>query len=194
MANASVQIGMLLVSAIAGFMLFVVVLRFLLQAVRADFYNPICQFVYKASNPILIPVRKLIPSIAGYDTASLVLAILIQIITISLMLLLAGWPLPPINILVWAALGTAGLFLKFYFWGILIMIIASWVAPQSGNPALMLLRQLIEPVMQPIRKLLPDMGGIDLSPIIVFLAIKVLEILLNSFAVESAAPNFIIGL
>lgn len=86
MANASVQIGMLLVSAIAGFMLFVVVLRFLLQAVRADFYNPICQFVYKASNPILIPVRKLIPSIAGYDTASLVLAILIQIITISLML------------------------------------------------------------------------------------------------------------
>lgn len=194
MANASVQIGMLLVSAIAGFMLFVVVLRFLLQAVRADFYNPICQFVYKASNPILIPVRKLIPSIAGYDTASLVLAILIQIITISLMLLLAGWPLPPINILVWATLGTAGLFLKFYFWGILIMIIASWVAPQSGNPALMLLRQLIEPVMQPIRKLLPDMGGIDLSPIIVFLAIKVLEILLNSFAVESAAPNFIIGL
>lgn len=194
MANASVQIGMLLVSAIAGFMLFIVVLRFLLQAVRADFYNPICQFVYKASNPILIPVRKFVPGFGGYDMASLVLATLIQIIAISLMCLLVGWPLLPLNILVWAVLGTAGLFLKFYFWGILIMIIASWVAPQSGNPALMLLRQLIEPVMQPIRKLLPDMGGLDLSPIIVFLVIKVLEILLMSFAVETGAPNFIIGL
>jgi len=194
MVSASTQIGLLLVNAIAGFFLFIVILRFMLQAVRADFYNPISQFVVKATNPALIPMRKVIPGFGGYDMASIVLAIIVECIAITLSLIIAGWPLPIASIVIWALLGTIGLFLKLYFWGLLIMIIASWIAPQSYNPALLLLRQIIEPPMKPIRKLMPDMGGLDISPIIAFLIINVFEILLLSFARETGAPGFIIGL
>lgn len=194
MESASAQIGLLLVNAVAGFFLFIVLIRFLLQAVKADFYNPISQFVVKASNPLLTPLRKIIPGFAGFDWAAIVLLIIVQILAISLSLLIAGYGLPLASIAVWAVLGTSGLFLKVYFWGLLIMVIASWLAPQSYNPALLLLRQILEPVMAPIRKLLPDMGGFDISPIILFLVINVFEILLISTARQTGAPGFIIGL
>jgi YggT family protein len=194
MESASAQIGLLLVNATAGFFLFMVLLRFLLQASRADFYNPISQFVVKATNPVIVPFRKVIPGFAGFDWAAIVILIIVQAIAISLSLLIAGYGLPWANIAVWALLGTSGLFLKLYFWGLLIMVISSWLAPQSGNPALLLLRQIMEPVMAPIRKLLPDMGGFDISPIILFLVINVFEILLISTARQTGAPGFIIGL
>jgi len=194
MGSASTQIGLLLVNALAGFFLFVVLLRFVLQAARADFYNPISQFVVKASNPFIVPLRKIIPGLGGLDWSAIVLMIIVQIIAISLSLLIAGYGLPWASIATWALLGTSGLFLKLYFWGLLIMVIASWLAPQSYNPALLLLRQIMEPVMAPIRKLLPDMGGFDISPIILFLVINVFEILLISTAQQTGAPGFIIGL
>ncbi len=194
MGSASVQIGLLLVNALAGFFLFVVLLRFLLQAVRADFYNPISQFVVKATNPFIVPLRKVIPGFGGFDWAAIALLIIVQIIAITLSLLIAGYGLPYDSIAIWAVLGTSGLFLKLYFWGLLISIIASWLAPQSYNPALMLLRQILEPVMAPIRKVLPDMGGLDISPIILFLVINVFEIMLIATARETGAPGFIIGL
>lgn len=194
MGSASVQIGLLLVNALAGFFLFAVLLRFVLQAARADFYNPISQFVVKATNPLVVPLRKIVPGFAGFDWAAIVLMILVQALAISLSLIIAGYGLPWASIATWALLGTSGMFLKLYFWGLLIMIIASWLAPQSGNPALQLLRQIMEPVMAPIRKVLPDMGGLDLSPIVLFLVINVFEIVLISMARETGAPGFIIGL
>ncbi|MFT5592174.1 MAG: YggT family protein [Oceanicoccus sp.] len=194
MESAPAQIGLLLVNAAAGFFLFIVLLRFLLQAARADFYNPISQFVVKATNPLIIPLRKVVPGFAGFDWAAIVLLIIVQLVAISLSLLIAGYGLPIGSIAVWALLGTCGLFLKLYFWGLLITVISSWLAPQSANPALMLLRQILEPVMAPIRKILPDMGGFDISPIVLFLSINVFEILLISFARQAGAPGFIIGL
>ncbi|OUR60683.1 YggT family protein [Bermanella sp. 47_1433_sub80_T6] len=195
MGSTAAQVGLLLVNAVAGFFLFIIVVRFLLQAVRADFYNPISQFVIKATNPLLIPVRKMIPGFGGYDVAALVLLVAVELVAIILSLLIMDYsPLPVTNIAIWALLGGVGLFLKLYFWGILIMIVASWLAPQSQNPALVLLRQIVEPVMKPIRKMLPDMGGLDISPIIVFLAIQVLEVILIGMARSSGAPGFIIGL
>jgi YggT family protein len=194
MESASSQIGLLLVNAVAGFFLFIVLLRFLLQAAKADFYNPISQFVVKASNPLIVPLRKIIPGFAGFDWAAIVLLIIVQVVAISLSLLIAGYGLPWMNIAIWALLGTSGLFLKLYFWGLLIMVISSWLAPQSDNPALLLLRQILEPVMAPIRKLLPDMGGFDISPIVLFLTINMFEIVLITTARQTGAPGFIIGL
>jgi YggT family protein len=194
MGSASVTIGLLLVNAIAGFYLFLVILRFLLQAVRADFYNPISQFVVKATNPFLIPIRKVVPGLWGLDFAAIILGLIVELIAISLSLLISGYGLPIANIFVWGALGLIGLVLKLYFWGILIMVIASWIAPGNYNPALSLLQQLIEPVMKPIRKMLPDMGGFDISPIIAFLLIQVFEVLLITAARSTGAPGFIIGL
>lgn len=192
--DVSSQIGLMVINTIAGLYLFIVVLRFLLQAARANFYNPISQFVVKATAPVLNPLRKIVPGFGGFDWASIVLAVVVQMLAIGLSLLVAGYGTPVEKIIIWSLLGTVGLFLKLYFWGILIMVISSWIAPQSNNPALELLHQIIEPVMKPIRKVMPDMGGLDLSPIIAFLLINVFEVILVNFAIKTGAPGFIIGL
>ena len=194
MESTASQIGLLLVNTLAGFYMFIVVLRFLLQAVRADFHNPISQFIVKATSPVLVPIRKVMPGFGGYDIAALVLLFILECIAISVSIAMVGWPISVSNIAVWALLGSIGLFLKLYFWGLLITIIASWLAPQSYNPALLLLKQIIEPVMEPIRKRMPDMGGLDLSPIVIILLIKIFEVILMNVAISTGAPGFIIGL
>ncbi len=183
------QAGMLVINTLFGLYLLVVILRFLLQLVRADFYNPISQFIVKATNPPLIPLRKMIPGWGGIDIASLVLALLVQAIAIVLILLLNGIQ-PPLQVALWAAIGVLSLILKVYFWGLLITVIASWIAPNSYNPALILINQILEPAMKPIRKMMPDMGGLDISPIIMFLGIQVLEILVvQGLAQASGMPS-----
>lgn len=191
-----VHAGMLIINTLVGLYLLIIVLRFLLQLVRADFYNPISQFIVKATNPLLVPLRKIIPGFGGVDLASIVLAIAIQAIAIILILLLSNFPLPLPQILVWSVVGILSLILKVYFWGLLVTVIASWIAPNSYNPALILINQILEPAMKPIRKMLPDMGGIDISPIIMFLAIQVLEVLLVQGIARSSGmmPGLIIGL
>jgi YggT family protein len=183
------QVGMLVINTLVGLYLLVVVLRFLLQLVRADFYNPISQFIVKATNPPLIPLRKVIPGFGGIDLASVVLALIVQAIAIVLILLLNGIQPPPVQVVMWSVVGIISLVLKVYFWGLLITVIASWLAPNSYNPALILINQILEPAVKPVRKMMPDMGGIDISPIIVFLLIQVLEILLvRGLAQASGMP------
>jgi YggT family protein len=183
------QVGLLVINTLVGLYLLLVVMRFLLQLVRADFYNPISQFIVKATNLPLIPMRKVIPGFGGIDIASLVLALLVQATAIVLILLLNGVQPPPLQVPIWAAIGIMSLLLKVYFWGLLITVIASWVAPNSYNPVLILINQILEPAMKPIRKILPDMGGIDISPIIMFLLIQVLEIMVvKGLAQASGMP------
>jgi YggT family protein len=183
------QVGLLIINTLVGLYLLLVVMRFLLQLVRADFYNPISQFIVKATNLPLIPLRKVIPGIGGIDVASIVLALLVQAVAIVLILLLNGIQPPPLQVVMWSAIGILSLLLKVYFWGLLITVIASWVAPNSYNPVLILINQILEPAMKPIRKIMPDLGGIDISPIIMFLLIQVLEILLvKGLAQASGMP------
>ncbi|MFQ3172057.1 MAG: YggT family protein [Oleispira sp.] len=183
------QVGLLVINTLVGLYLLLVVMRFLLQLVRADFYNPISQFIVKATNLPLIPLRKVIPGFGGIDIASLVLALLVQATAIVLILLLNGVQPPPLQVAMWAAIGIMSLLLKVYFWGLLITVIASWVAPNSYNPVLILINQILEPAMKPLRKILPDMGGIDISPIIMFLSIQVLEIMVvKGLAQASGMP------
>jgi YggT family protein len=183
------QVGLLIINTLVGLYLLLVVMRFLLQLVRADFYNPISQFIVKATNLPLIPLRKVIPGIGGLDVASIVLALLVQAVAIVLILLLNGIQPPPLQVVMWSAIGILSLLLKVYFWGLLITVIASWVAPNSYNPVLILINQILEPAMKPIRKIMPDLSGIDISPIIMFLLIQVLEILLvKGLAQASGMP------
>ena len=183
MGSAFITIGVDVLNIIAGLFILIVVIRFLLQAVRADFYNPLSQFIVKATNPLLLPIRKVAPGFGGYDVASLVLAVIVHVLTISLTLVLIGsWPQPFVNIGMWSILGIVGVFLDLYFWGLLIIIILSWVAPHNPNPAVDLLKQIIEPLMKTIRDRMPDMGGIDLSPIIIMLILHAFDTLLKAFA------------
>jgi YggT family protein len=128
---------------------------------------------------LLIPLRRIIPGFGGLDVASLVLALAAQYLLIVLVLMIAGFGinLPFVAMIGWAAVGLGSLLLNIYFWGLLIVIIASWIAPNSYNPALILINQIIDPVMRPIRNKMPDLGGLDLSPMVLMLGIKVIEIL-----------------
>jgi YggT family protein len=185
-----------LVQTLLSLYLVAMLLRFLLLLVKADFYNPICLFLVKATNPLVVPMRRVIPGFAGLDIATLVIALLLQTLAIVVLLLINGLGVPNILlILAWAALGLVGLLVNIYFFALLAMIILSWVAAGSGHPAIYLLHQITEPVMAPFRRILPAMGGLDLSPILVFVMINVLQIALRHVAANIGLhPALVIGL
>ena len=168
--------------------LMVALLRFIAQLVRADFYNPLCQFTVKATQPLLAPLRRIIPSVAGIDLAGLVLVLLLQFVLIAVVLSLAGVSVVQIlpNVLAWTFISVASLFLKIFFYALIISVILSWVAPGSSNPGAQLTYQICEPLLAQIRKLLPDLGGSDMSPIFGFIAINLIErFVLGSLAVST---------
>lgn len=173
------NVGVLLVNTLGGLYLLAIMLRFLLQVARADFYNPFTQAIVKVTDPAVRLFRRIIPGYRGLDFASLVLALLVQCIATTLLISLSGFGIPGAGLVVsWSVIGLLSLVLNIYFWGMMISIIASFIAPHSAHPALVLIRQLTEPLMEPFRRLLPSMGGLDLSPIFAFLAIQVIRTML----------------
>jgi YggT family protein len=194
--NALNEIFGYLIQTALSIYLLAMLLRFLLQLVRADFYNPISQFLVKITNPLVIPLRRVLPGLGGIDMASLVLSVLLQLAGIAAMLLLNNVGLPNILLLLaWSLLGVFALLVNIYFFALLAMIILSWVAPGSNHPAIYLLYQITEPVMAPFRKALPPMGGIDFSPILVFILINVVQIALRHMATGIGLhPALVIGL
>jgi YggT family protein len=178
-----------ILQTVFGFYLVCVLMRLLLQLARADFYNPISQFVVRVTSPLLVPLRRMIPPLGRLDTATLVLALAVQLMAVVAVLALYGHgPGSLLLMLAWSLVGIGALVVKMYFFAILALIIFSWVAPQAHHPALALLYQLTEPVMAPFRRLLPPVGGLDLSPILVFVVINVLEIMLRGIARELGLP------
>ncbi len=170
--------GSFLVDAILGLYIGAVMIRFLLQLVRADFYNPICQFLVKVTNPPLKPLRRIIPGVGGIDLASVVLMLALQLTTLLLLALMAGVSLAVPGLLVLSVGELIALLLNVYMFSILIQVVLSWVGGGAPNPLTNLLYTLNEPVMRPARRILPPISGFDLSPILVFLLIGLLKILL----------------
>ena len=185
-----------LVQTFLSLYLVAMLLRFLLQLVRADFDNPISQCLVRITNPLVLPLRRVIPGFAGLDVSSLVLAVLLQLAGIVTLLLVNGLGLPNIGLLLaWSVLGVIGLLVNIYFFALLAMIILSWVAPGSGHPAIHLLYQVTEPVLAPFRRALPAMGGLDFSPILVFILINVIQIALRHMAAGVGLhPALVIGI
>ncbi|MCE2027728.1 YggT family protein [Sessilibacter corallicola] len=179
------SIATLLIQTLASLYLFLIVLRFLLQLARADFYNPISQAVVKYTNPALVPLRRIIPSLFGLDTACILLAIFVGFVAIELNYLAVTQNIVnPLLALAWAAIGVAAFTAKVIFFALIISIIVSFVAPQSFHPALVLINQLLDPIRAPFQKILPPMGGFDLSPILIILTIQIVEILLKAAAAQ----------
>jgi YggT family protein len=172
--------------------LLIVLLRFILQLVRADFYNPLSQFVVRATQPLLMPLRKVIPSILGLDTASLVLAILVQLLLMMITLILMGYGIGGyvLQLLVWSMIGVTSLFLKVFYFAMIISVILSWVAPGSYNPGAQLVNQICEPLLAPFRKIMPNLGGLDISPIFAFIALNLVDMLvIGNLAVMTGLPK-----
>ncbi|MBJ2347320.1 MULTISPECIES: YggT family protein [Pseudomonas] len=173
--------------------LLIVLMRFVLQLVRANFYNPLCQFVVKATQPLLKPLRRIIPSLFGLDMSSLVLAILVQLALMALTLLLTyGTTGNPLQLLIWSLIGVTALFLNIFFFAMIISVILSWVAPGSHNPGAELVNQICEPALAPFRRIVPNLGGLDISPILAFMVLKLLDMLvINNLAAMTMMPEIL---
>jgi YggT family protein len=146
-----------------------------MQLARVDYYNPICQATVKVTDPAVKPLKKILPTIRGVDVSTLFVTLLVQLLAISLVMFLSGGhSFHPVYI-AWSLVGLLSTILKIYYFSLIIMVIASWIAPNSNHPAMALVNQLTGPVCTPARKLLPPMGGMDFSIILVFVAITLID-------------------
>jgi len=167
-----------LIQVVFGLYLLVIMLRFLLQIVRADFYNPVSQFIVKVTAPALKPLRKIVPGLAGLDISSLVLAWLVKSLELFLIILISGKGMLVLYPMVHAIPQLLELAINIFLYAILIMVVISWISPGGYNPAIALLSSLTEPVMRPVRKFIPLMGGLDLSPMAAMIGLVLLKMLL----------------
>lgn len=167
-----------LINTLCDLYLMVVLLRIWLQLVRADFYNPVSQFVLKITNPILTPLRRFIPGFFGIDIAALVLAFFIVALKLTLLHALlseTSFGLYWLILILLTVVKKAGVML---FWVLIIRALLSWVS-QGNNPIEYLMFQLTEPLLAPIRRIIPAMGGIDLSMLVLFIILQVLNFLMS---------------
>ena len=190
----------LIFSTVAGIYLLAVLLRFLLQVAKADFYNPVSQAVTKITDPMVRILRTVIPGYKGIDFSSLVLAFVVEAVAICVLIILYGGTIPGAGfIITWAFVGVVLFIVNIYYYAILASIIMSFVMMFSGStnphPLLLLVWQLTEPVMAPVRKVIPSMGGLDFSPIFIFIAIQIIQnFILTTFSINQQHALVIIGI
>ena len=167
-----------LIQTLFGLYLVAIMLRILLQLTRADFYNPVSQFLVKVTNPPLIPLRRVIPGFMGIDFAAVVLMIVIKMVEIFLIVLIKGVSVNFFGIVVLAIAELFRLLINVYFFTILIQVVLSWVNPGTYNPAVALLYSINEPLLGRARRMIPPISGFDLSPIVVIILLQLISILL----------------
>jgi len=164
---------------------FLFVARFLLQACRVDFYNPISQSFIRVTDPLLKPLRAIIPGFRNLDIAAFLAAVLMNVLLIVILSGIAGqYAGNPLQLLATGVIQVTLLIIRIFWWSILIVIVASFIAPGSAHPALGMLQQITELLLAPARRLLPPMGGLDFSPILVFLLLGVIERILPQLLVS----------
>jgi YggT family protein len=180
---------MLIINTLFDLYILLVLLRFMLQMLRADFYNPVSQFIVRLTTPPLRILRRFIPSVAGQDTAAIVLCLLLIYAKFLLMRVLSipavhiGGVMAPLSVsygglMIFSIADLLALLLTVFLVAIIIKVILSWVNPGHYNPVIGLVDKLAEPVIRPVRKFMPPIGGLDLSPMFAILLVLVAKMLL----------------
>lgn len=169
-----------IVKTLAQLYLLLLLLRFWLPWLRADFRNPIAQGILRFTSPLILPLRRILPSISRLDTATVLVAFVIQFLTLLLLLALTNRIIDPLPVAVTAVVELVILSLNLFFFAILIRIILSWIAPHNYNPITALLTTLSEPILAPFRRLIPAIGGLDISPVFAIILIQAVVIFLHS--------------
>lgn len=168
-----------LIGTVFDLYLMVVLLRLWLQLAQADFYNPFSQFVVKATHPFVAPLRRLIPSMGRFDTATFVLALFVAALKIVVLnALFASASFNPIAIIIGSLLIVIKEVFSLVFYVLIIRAILSWIS-QGSNPMELVMHQLTEPFLIPIRRILPPLGGLDLSVLVAILALQFLQLLMQ---------------
>jgi YggT family protein len=170
-----------LVDAVLAFVVYAFLLRVLLQVARADFRNPLAQAVVALTNWLVLPLRRVLPPIGRVDTASIVALLAVQL-GATLILTRFANPGVPLSLLPIVVLSLRALLRSiFLLYTVLIFVYAalSFIAPGVRSPATSLLASLCEPVLQPLRRVLPVVGGIDFSPLVAIVGLTALRILIS---------------
>lgn len=167
-----------LINILFGAYIGIVLLRLLMQRARLDFYNPLAQFVVRLTGPLLKPLRRVIPGWHGWDIAALVLAAVLALVNVGLiMALFAGLQFAPLQLLFYSLLRLLNVWIELYFLTILAQALMSWFA-QGYHPVMFALAGINAPLLTPARRLVPPLGGLDISPVLVLILLQVLNILL----------------
>jgi len=170
-----------IISTIAQLYLLVMLLRFWLPWLGADFRNPIAQGILRLTSPLVIPIRRVIPQIGRLDTATIFIAFALQYLTVLIILTISGAKAGIAPIALTALVDLVLLSLRLFTFAIFIHIILSWIAPGTYNPATAFISMLVTPVLQPFRKWIPPMGGLDISPMFAIIGLMALSILIGSY-------------
>lgn len=172
-----------IVNAISQLYLFVLLLRLLLPWLGADFRNPIAQAILKITSPVVVPLRRIIPPIGRIDTATVLVAFIIQYITIVVLLMILGryseatFPAIAIDTIVNLVI----LMLNLFMFAIIIRVILSWISPGGYNPAIAIIHTLTDRILLPFRRIVPPLGGLDLSPLVAIILLAALRIVMYGF-------------
>lgn len=175
-----------LVQTLFGLYLVALLLRFLMQLSRSDFHNPLARVLVQISNPVLRPLRRIIPGYSGIDWALVLLIVTVQLLELLLIGLITGSSASLPGLLLLAIGRLLQLVIYIYIAVILVGAILSWISPHTYNAATVLIDSLSEPLLRPVRRLLPLMGGLDLSPLVVLIGLNLLQILLVAPILDSA--------
>lgn len=183
------EILALLIDIFGSLYLCAILLRFLLQTARADFYNPLSQLLVKVTNPLLIPLRRVIPGFWGIDFAALVLAVLFHWFALQLMVwVMGGSVLPPLSMFIWSLFALTLNIITIYFVASLIIFITSFLAPYSRHPMIVLSQQILEPLMAPIRRYIPPTGGLDFSLFFVGIFLMIIRLVVIRTGSDFSVP------
>ncbi len=170
-----------IIGALARLYLLVLVLRFWLPWLKADFRNPLAQAILRLTSPLVVPIRRIVPAIGRLDSATLLVAFAIQYLTIALILLINGSEASIAAIAQTSMVDLVLLSLNLFMFAIVVKIILSWVAQGSYNPAIAIISTLTEPILQPFRRYMPSMGGLDISPLFAIILMMAATILIGGF-------------
>ena len=181
---------MLVINTLFDLYILLVLLRFLLQMLRADYNNPVSQFIVKLTTYPLRMLRRVIPSVGGQDTAAIVLCLVLiygkflLLRVLSIPAVQIGGVMAPLTgvsyagLLVFCIADLIALILTVFLVAVIIRVILSWINPDQYNPVIGLVHKLSDPVLKPIRKLIPALGGLDLSPLFATLLLLVAKMLI----------------
>jgi YggT family protein len=170
-----------IVNALTSLYLLVLLLRFWLPWLRADFRNPLAQGILKLTSPVIIPLRRIVPSFGRLDTATILVAFVVQYLGILLILLILGANAEFSVIATTAIVKLVLLSVNLFMFAIFVRIILSWISSGQSNPATAIITTLTEPLLRPVRRIIPALGGFDISPIFVIIALGALTRVLMGF-------------
>lgn len=175
------QAGDFLITTIFDLYTFILILRFILQYLRVNYYNPFTQFVVKATGSLVVPVRRFIPGWRGIDFATLLVILSVTLLKLTLVTLIRYKTAPFLpGLLIWSIGDILKLTVNIYFFSMLIQVLASWVPSLSHSPMLEIIQQLTWPIIKPFKKIIPPIGGMDITPIPVIILLQLINILFTN--------------